>query len=118
MTRSQDWRSRAKRNMIRKAFLMKVDPERHEEYKKRHSPIWAELKAVLKEHGANNYSIYLEPKSSSLFGYVEVEDEAKWNAISSTPICKKWWAHMKEIMPSNPDNSPVSIDLEEVFHLA
>ena len=24
---------------------------------------------------------------------------------------------MKEIMPSNPDNSPVSRDLKEVFHI-
>jgi L-rhamnose mutarotase len=30
---------------------------------------------------------------------------------------KKWWAYMKNIMESNPDNSPVSVPLEEVFYM-
>ena len=33
------------------------------------------------------------------------------------PVCKKWWAYMKDLMPSNPDNSPVSRELKEVFHI-
>ena len=103
--------------MIRKAFLMSVNPDQHAEYGKRHSPIWKELAATLKEYGVTNYSIYLDAETSNLFGYVEIEDEARWNAIADTEICKKWWAHMKDIMPSNPDNSPVSKELREVFHL-
>ena len=103
--------------MIRKAFLMSVNPDRHEEYEKRHSPIWKELQDTLKEHGVLSYSIYLDSETSNLFGYAEIEDEARWNSIADTAICKKWWAHMKDIMPANPDNSPVSKDLREVFHL-
>jgi L-rhamnose mutarotase len=103
--------------MIRKAFLMSVDPTQHTEYERRHRPIWRELEDTLRAHGAHNYSIYLDPDSSRLFGYVEIEDEARWNAIAQTPICRKWWAHMKDIMPSNPDNSPVSKELREVFHM-
>ena len=38
-------------------------------------------------------------------------------AIADTPECKKWWAYMGDIMPSNPDNSPVAADLAEVFHI-
>ncbi len=64
------------------------------------------MEAVLKSHGVHNYSIFLHPGTNQLFGYVEIEDEARWNAIAQTPQCKKWWAHMKDIMPSNPDNSP------------
>ena len=33
--------------MIRKAFLMQVNANVHEEYERRHNPIWAELKTVL-----------------------------------------------------------------------
>jgi len=103
--------------MIRKAFLMSVDPSFQEEYKKRHNPIWPELEAVLREHGAHNYSIHLNPATGDLFGYVEIEDQERWDLIAQTDVCKRWWAHMKEIMPSNPDNSPISTELREVFHL-
>jgi L-rhamnose mutarotase len=103
--------------MIRKAFVMSVNAGQEEEYEKRHRPIWPELEAVLKEHGAHNYSIFLHPETHQLFGYVEIEDQARWDAIAQTAICRKWWAHMQEIMPSNPDNSPISQELREVFHI-
>jgi L-rhamnose mutarotase len=103
--------------MLRKAFLMKVNPGMEAEYEKRHSPIWPELKAVLKKHGVSNYSIFLHPETRQLFAYAEVSSEKLWNAIASTETCRKWWASMKDLMPSNPDNSPVSLDLKEVFHL-
>jgi L-rhamnose mutarotase len=103
--------------MIRKAFLMSVNPDQHKEYERRHRPIWKELEDTLRQHGAHNYTIFLDPATSKLFGVVEIEDEARWNAVAQTPICKKWWAHMKDIMPSNPDNSPVSKELREVFHM-
>lgn len=103
--------------MIRKAFVMAVNPGAEKEYQNRHSPIWPELEAVLKNHGAHNYSIFLHEETRQLFGYVEIEDEERWKAIASTEICGKWWAWMKEIMPSNSDNSPVSTELREVFHL-
>ncbi|HEX6924908.1 MAG TPA: L-rhamnose mutarotase [Longimicrobiaceae bacterium] len=103
--------------MIRKAFRMSVHPGQEEEYGRRHSPIWPELERVLKEHGVHNYSIFLDPADRSLFAYVEVEDEARWDAIADTPECRRWWAYMREVMPANPDDSPVSRDLREVFHL-
>ena len=103
--------------MIRKAFIMSVNPDRHDEYQQRHSPIWPELEATLKSHGVHNYSIFLNSETSQLFGYAEIESEARWAAIAKTDICKKWWAHMRDIMPSNPDNSPCSTDVREVFHI-
>ncbi len=103
--------------MIRKAFLMSVNPESHAEYKKRHDEIWPELADTLKSHGASNYNIFLNQETSQLFAYVEIESEARWNAVASTAICKKWWAYMKDIMPSNADNSPKSCELTSVFYL-
>ncbi len=104
--------------MIRKAFVMQVSPEAHEEYERRHNPIWSELAEVLKSHGSNNYSIYLDAQRNLLFGYVEIESEELWAAIATTEVCQRWWQHMSDIMPSNPDNSPISEELKEVFHLA
>ena len=103
--------------MIRKAFVMSVNAGQEAEYEKRHRPIWPELEAVLKAHGAHNYSIFLHPDTRQLFGVVEIEDEARWNAIAATPICRKWWTHMHTIMPSNPDHSPIATALREVFHM-
>ena len=103
--------------MIRKAFKMKVYPDRIKEYTKRHNPIWKELESVLKNHGVHNYSIFFDDKTHSLFGYAEIESEEEWKAISDTKICKKWWDYMAGIMETTSDNSPVSIDLKSVFYM-
>lgn len=102
--------------MIRKAFVMQVNPDAHEEYARRHNPIWPELEAVLKAHGAHHYAIYLDKARNLLFATVEIESEERWNAVANTDVCQRWWKHMADVMPSNPDNSPVSAELEEVFY--
>lgn len=104
--------------MLRKASIMQVNPDKHAEYKKRHDEIFPELVEVLKSHGAHNYSIFLDKKRNLLFAYVEIESEERWNAVSQTQACQKWWAFMKDIMPSNADNSPISEELSSVFYLA
>ena len=103
--------------MIRKAFVMSVHAGSEQEYERRHRPIWQELGDTLRAHGVRNYSIFLHPQTRQLFGYVEIEDEARWAAIASTDVCQRWWRHMSPIMPSNPDHSPVSLELREVFHM-
>jgi len=103
--------------MVRKAFRMSVNAGREGEYERRHNPIWPELADVFRDHGVLSYSIFIDPATRDLFGYVEVEDEARWEAIAATPICRRWWTAMHELMPSNGDHSPVSRELREVFHL-
>jgi len=102
---------------IRKAFRMSVEPDRHTEYIRRHNPIWRELETVLLQHGVQSYSIFLDPATSDLFAYAEIESEERWRAIAATDVCRRWWQTMRELMPSNADGSPVSRDLEEVFCL-
>ena len=104
-------------NVIRKAFVMSVNAGQEAEYEKRHRPIWPELEATLKNHGVVTYTIFLLPETRQLFSYVEFKDQAQWDDVAKTAVCQKWWAHMKEVMPSNPDNSPVSTELHEVFHI-
>jgi L-rhamnose mutarotase len=103
--------------LIRKAFLMSVHPGREAEYEARHKPVWSELEETLKDHGVSTYTIFLHTENRQLFAYVEVEDEAKWDAVAETSICRRWWSYMRELMPSNPDDSPVSEELREVFHI-
>lgn len=103
--------------MIRKAFKMSVHPDQHAEYARRHQPIWKELEETLIAHGVRSYSIFLDEKTSELFGYAEIEDEQRWDAIARTEVCRRWWKHMREIMPGNVDCSPISTPLKEVFHL-
>lgn len=96
---------------------MSIDPGSREEYVRRHNPIWEDLQEVLKAHDVHNYSIFLDGETNQLFGYAEIESEEKWAAIAETEPCRRWWAFMKDIMPSNEDNSPVSKNLDEVFHI-
>jgi len=103
--------------VIRKAFRMAVDPGRESEYERRHRPIWPDLEEVLLRHGVRTYSIFLDPQTHDLFGYAEVECEQQWNALASTDVCRRWWRHMRDLMPTNPDSSPVSHELREVFHI-
>ena len=103
--------------MIRKMVKMKLFAGNEEEYERRHNLLWPEMKAAIHEHGGHNYSIFLDPATLDLVGYLEVESEEKWAQLAQTDACSRWWDFMADIMETNPDNSPVSIDLKPVFHL-
>jgi L-rhamnose mutarotase len=88
-----------------------------EEYERRHHPIWPELERTLLAHGVHTYSIFLDPETNSLFAYVEFESEERWAAVATTDVCRRWWRHMRSVMPSNSDDSPVARECREVFHI-
>lgn len=96
---------------------MKLFKGMEEEYKKRHEAIWPDLAALLKENGLQSYSIFLDEETGYLFGYLQIKDKQQLSKLSDEPLMKKWWAYMKDIMETNPDNSPVNIPLKEVFYL-
>ncbi len=103
--------------MTRVGFTMKLHNGQLAEYKKRHDEIWPELVSLLKESGISNYSIFLNEETNILFGVLDSSDDAARENLPSSPIMKRWWAYMKDIMDSNPDNSPISIPLQEVFYM-
>ncbi len=103
--------------MIRKSFQMKLYPGQAAEYERRHNLLWPEMKEMIHAHGGRNYSIFLNKDTNILYGYIELEDAELWAKSADTPICRKWWDYMADIMETNPDNSPLSVDLDEVFHL-
>lgn len=88
-----------------------------EEYKKRHDALWPELKDLLKKSGVREYAIFLDQTTHTLFGVMQVDDAALLEALPGHPVMKKWWAHMRDIMETNPDDSPVTVPLQEVFYL-
>jgi L-rhamnose mutarotase len=88
-----------------------------EEYKRRHSEIWPELQKLLKENGVTHYSIFLDEQTNTLFGVMHLEEPDQLKDLPAHPVMKKWWAYMRDIMDTNPDNSPVSVPLKEVFYL-
>jgi L-rhamnose mutarotase len=103
--------------MRRVAFKMKLYKGFEEEYKKRHEKLWPELEELLKQTGISDYSIFLDSETNFLFGVLKADNPSVLDDLSSKPVMQKWWAYMKDIMESNPDNSPVSIPLKEVFYL-
>tara|TARA_R110002072_G_C7621118_1_gene505956 strand:+ start:170 stop:484 length:315 start_codon:yes stop_codon:yes gene_type:complete len=103
--------------MTRLAFKMKLNPGQKEAYIKRHDQLWPELKKLLKDSGISDYSIFLDEETNILFAFQKVSDGSGSQDLASNPIVKKWWDFMADIMEVNPDNSPISIPLEEVFYM-
>ena len=104
--------------MQRLAFKMKLKPGHKEVYQKRHNEIWPELKALLEEAGVSEYSIFLDEETSTLFAFQKVREQQGSQDLADNPIVQKWWDYMADIMEVNPDNSPISTPLEEVFFLS
>ena len=99
------------------AFKMRLKPGCKEEYRKRHAAIWPELRLLLKDNGVSDYSIFLDEETNILFAVQQQEGAQSSQDLGSLEIMQRWWAFMADIMDTNPDNSPVAIPLEEVFHM-
>lgn len=96
---------------------MKLFSGMEKEYERRHNELWPEMRDMIHEYGGKNYSIFLDKETNTLFGYIEIESEEQWAMSANTEICRRWWHFMSDIMETNPDESPISIDLFPVFHL-
>ena len=103
--------------MERIAFKMKLFKGHEAEYRRRHDTIWPELEQLLKKTGIVDYAIFLDEDTNILFGVLKIDNKIKLDDLPHHPVMKKWWAYMKDIMESNPDGSPVSVPLKEVFYL-
>ena len=103
--------------MEKYAFRMRLNPGQEAEYKKRHDEIWPELVALLKQAGISDYSIHLDRESGTLFGVLWRRDDHRMDGLPLAPVMQRWWAHMADIMETKPDNEPVAVPLETVFHM-
>jgi len=103
--------------MQRIAFKMRLKPGVIEEYKRRHDRIWPELAALLTQSGIGDYSIFFDEETNTLFAVQKQSGASSSQDLGTTAIVRRWWDYMADIMETNPDRSPVSVPLREVFHL-
>lgn len=79
--------------------------------------LWPEVRDLLKKNGVYDYSIYLDKESGVLFAFQKVKGDTGSQDLGGEEVIRRWWAYMADIMETNEDSSPVSIPLDEVFHL-
>ncbi|MGN6728064.1 MAG: L-rhamnose mutarotase [Tepidisphaeraceae bacterium] len=106
--------------MQRVGFMLRVRPDRIEEYRRLHNPIWPELTAALRDAGMQNYTLWLAPDGTE-FGYLECHDWAAVCAhLADHPVHVRWQAMMRDFLLSDQDaaqgGQPVT-RLENVFRL-
>ena len=97
---------------------MKLKPGFKQEYIKRHNEVWPEIVNLIKRSGISDYSIFLDEETNILFGVQKLSGDVSSQELGAAEIQQKWWDYMSDIMETNPDHSPVTIPLEEVFYLA
>jgi L-rhamnose mutarotase len=106
--------------MKRIGFLLKVKPEKIEEYKAHHQAVWPEMLDALRRNGWHNYSLFMRD-DGLLFGYFETPDtfDAARAAMAREEINIKWQTFMapyfEDLGAAHADQGMV--ELEEVFHL-
>ena len=98
-------------------FKMKLNPGMVEEYKNRHNELWPELHDLLKNNGISEYSIFYDEETNILFAFQKQSGDQGSQDLGQTEIVQKWWKFMGDIMETNPDDSPVTTMLEEVFFM-
>ncbi|PXY34429.1 L-rhamnose mutarotase [Prauserella sp. PE36] len=102
----------------RVCFLLRVKPDRMDEYRRRHAEVWPEMRAALRETGWGNYSLFLAP-DGLLVGYFETDDlDAALEGMAAKEVNARWQAEMAEFF-ENLDGAPDEgiVPLPEVFHL-
>ena len=103
--------------MKRVAFKMKLKSGFKQEYIKRHREVWPEIVELIQHSGVSDYSIFLDEETNILFAVQKLSGDTSSQDLGAVEIQQKWWDYMSDIMETNPDHSPVTIPLEEVFYL-
>jgi L-rhamnose mutarotase len=103
----------------RVCFLLRVRPDRLDEYRARHRDVWEPMLGALRETGWRNYSLFLRP-DGLLVGYLECDDfAAAQQAMAQTEINSRWQAEMAPFfdLPAGARPDTGGERLEEIFHL-
>ncbi|MEE0867661.1 MAG: L-rhamnose mutarotase [Clostridia bacterium] len=88
--------------MEKYAWKGKIVEGKLAEYKKRHDEIWPEMKAVLREAGIRNYSIW--NVGDELFGYYECDSiEHASRVQAESEVVARWDEYMKDILIMEKD---------------
>ena len=101
--------------MARVGFVMQLKPGNEAIYRQKHDEIWPEMVETLHGYGISNYSIFR--RGLTLFAYLECEDPSRLEGQRDNPIVQRWWKMMEPYMEYNPDGTPWSEPIDEVFYL-
>ena len=97
--------------MERVCWIMRVRPDKLEEYRAAHTAVWPEMLDALRETGWSNYSLFLDD-DGLLIAYLETDDfTAAQAAMEARDVNTRWQAAMAEFL------IPPLRRIEEVFHL-
>ncbi|SDM93906.1 L-rhamnose mutarotase [Methylobacterium phyllostachyos] len=99
------------------AFAMRLRPGCADAYRERHDALWPELADLLRQAGVADYSIHLEPGTNLLFAVLWRRRDHGMAALPEHPVMRRWWAHMADLMETEPSNAPVVLPLQTLFHL-
>lgn len=105
--------------MERVCFVLKVKPDRLEEYKQRHKAVWPDMLWALRETGWRNYSLFLR-EDGLLVGYLETPNFEKARAgMGSREVNERWQREMAPFFEGESGLPPdvQAVPLEEVFHM-
>jgi L-rhamnose mutarotase len=99
----------------RSAFVLRVRPEKIDEYVEAHCSVWPEMLQALRDAGIRNYSIFRD--GNQVFGYFEADDlERAAEHLAAQEVCTRWQDAMAVLLEERvPDGGPPA--LEEIFRL-
>jgi L-rhamnose mutarotase len=78
--------------MERYGSVIKLRPEKWEEYRELHANVWPDVLKMIRECNIRNYSIYY--KDGFLFSYFEYHGDdyaADMAKMAADPITQQWW---------------------------
>lgn len=107
--------------MERVCFLLRIRPDRMEEYLRVHTEVWPEMLEALSAAGWRNYSLFLRPDDGLVVGYLETDDfAAAQAAMAATDVNRRWQAGMAPYFQGLDGQRPDEglVRLQEYFHLA
>jgi L-rhamnose mutarotase len=105
--------------MQRICFLLKVQADRLDEYRRAHENVWPEMREALSRTGWHNYSLFLRD-DGLLVGYLETKDfEASRAAMAETEVNARWQAEMAPFFEALDGQRPDEgmVPLANIFHL-
>jgi L-rhamnose mutarotase len=99
----------------RQGFVLRVKPERIDEYVEAHRHVWPEMLQALRDAGIRNYTIFRA--GSEMFGYFEADDlRHTGELLAAQEVSARWQDEMAELLDERvTDSGPPP--LEEVFRL-
>lgn len=105
--------------MQRHGQLIRLRPEKVEQYKRHHAAVWPEVLATIRACNIRNYSIYF--KDGLLFGYFEYVGEdfaADMARMAADPKTQEWWSLIEPMQEPLETRAPGEwwAEMEEVFH--